>query len=128
MFWIAAIFAAIAGAAVGAWLVRRAQHRATTSDQHPTAAPSSPEGAGVRPVTPVTPMTGLESALDGVTDRSGRTLREQIDAEAAEVDQLRVADDTSPILRRALDRYAAGTPAGDGPRDDGANHTDDTVG
>ena len=49
------------------------------------------------------PMTGLESALAMVTDRDGRPIRERIEAEAQHVDQLRVPDDTGPVLRRALD-------------------------
>ena len=49
-------------------------------------------------------MTGLESALDQVTDRTGTKLRQKLEAEAAVVDDLRVADDTGPLLRRALDR------------------------
>lgn len=49
------------------------------------------------------PMTGLESALDQVTDRSGRKMREKIEAGTA-IDDLRVPDDTGPILRRALDQ------------------------
>jgi hypothetical protein len=49
------------------------------------------------------PMTGLESALALVTDRHGRPIRERIDAESQHVDDLRVPDDTGPLLRRALD-------------------------
>lgn len=69
----------------------------------------SPAPAAVMPVgatgpPPVDePMTGLESALAQVSDRSGRPLREHIDAEQQHVDQLRVPDDTGPLLRRALD-------------------------
>ncbi len=55
-------------------------------------------------IAPPTPMVGLESALDQAMDRSGRNMREKIDAEAAIVDDLKVPDDTGPILRRALDR------------------------
>ena len=47
------------------------------------------------------PMTGLESALAQVKDRSGRPIGERIEAE--HVDDLRVPDDTGPLLRRALD-------------------------
>ncbi len=50
------------------------------------------------------PMTGLEAALARVTDRDGRPIGEHLDAEAELVDQLRVPDDTGPLLRRALDR------------------------
>jgi hypothetical protein len=48
------------------------------------------------------PLTGLESALDEVTDRDGRKLREKIEAGTV-IDDLRVVDDSGPILRRALD-------------------------
>lgn len=50
------------------------------------------------------PMTGLEAALAQVTDREGRPIGERIDAESDLVDELRVPDDTGPLLRRALDR------------------------
>jgi hypothetical protein len=55
-------------------------------------------------------MTGLESALERVTDRTGRPIRERIDAEARHVDDLRVSDDTGPLLRRALDHVARPGP------------------
>jgi hypothetical protein len=55
-------------------------------------------------IAPPTPMVGLESALDQAMDRSGRNMREKLEAEAAIVDDLKVPDDTGPILRRALDR------------------------
>lgn len=48
------------------------------------------------------PMTGLESALDQALDRSGRNMRDKL-ASTSGIDELRVADDTGPILRRALD-------------------------
>ena len=47
------------------------------------------------------PLTGLESALDQATDRQGRTLRDKVSETA--IDDLRVVDDSGPILRRALD-------------------------
>jgi hypothetical protein len=47
------------------------------------------------------PLTGLESALDQATDRQGRSLRDQVSGIA--IDDLRVVDDSGPILRRALD-------------------------
>ncbi len=55
-------------------------------------------------IAPSAPMLGLEAALDQVADRSGTKLRQKLEAEAAIVDDLRVADDTGPLLRRALDR------------------------
>lgn len=51
-------------------------------------------------------MTGLEDALASVTDRSGTSMRDRLDAESAHVDPLRVSDDTGPLLRRALDHVA----------------------
>lgn len=83
------------------------------------AVPSMPEPAVpvAAPVTaPVTtddnPMSGLETALSAATDRSGKPLRERLDEEAGHVDELRVADDTGPLLRRALDHVAEGRAAG----------------
>ena len=55
-------------------------------------------------IPPNEPMTGLEAALAQVTDREGRPIGEKIDAESELVDELRVPDDTGPLLRRALDR------------------------
>jgi hypothetical protein len=63
-------------------------------------------------------MTGLESALEAVTDRSGRPIREHLDAETTHVDELRVPDDTGPLLRRALDHVSGAdenVPAEDTP-------------
>jgi hypothetical protein len=62
------------------------------------AAPLAPAGPP--------PMSDLESALSQVTDRAGRPIRDAIDAEAGHVDDLRVPDDTGPLLRRALDHVA----------------------
>lgn len=94
---------------VAAVLVRR---RGGGTDDLPPPAASRPEP---------TPMTGLESALDGVMGRDGRPLREAIDAEAGEVDDMRVPDDTGPLLRRALDRFApeADESAPDAPPTEG---------
>lgn len=63
------------------------------------------------------PMTDLESALAQVKDRSGRPIGERIEAE--HVDDLRVPDDTGPLLRRALDHVR--------PADEPAAHTPDTT-
>ena len=52
-------------------------------------------------ITAAAPFTGLESALDQVTG-DGRKLRDKIEGETA-IDDLRVVDDSGPILRRALD-------------------------
>lgn len=94
---VAAVLVAVvvAAAAVAGVVVsrRRAGHVATAP---PTTSPHR-----VRPTD--VPMTGLESALSAVTDRDGRPIRDRIDAESGHVDELRVPDDTGPLLRRALD-------------------------
>ncbi len=51
-------------------------------------------------------MSDLESALSQVTDSTGRPIKDHIDAETDHVDELRVPDDTGPLLRRALDHVA----------------------
>ena len=80
----------------GAVLLRR---RSTTSA--PTAvAPDLSRST----IAPATPMVGLEAALDQVTDRTGRKLRDKLEDEAGIVADLRTPDDTGPVLRRALDR------------------------
>jgi hypothetical protein len=94
VYLIAAIAAVVIVVAVVAVVLRRRSR--------PPEAPT-PAARPSRYADDPAPMTGLESALAAVTDRSGRPLRDQIDAEAAHVDELRVADDTGPLLRRALD-------------------------
>ena len=70
-------------------------------------------GEGAMPApsswTDATPMTGLEVALDQVTDRSGRNMRDKIEGGTA-IDDLIVPDDTGPILRRALDHVEHAEP------------------
>ena len=61
-------------------------------------------------VSDPTPMTGLEVALDQVTDRSGKNMREKIEAGTG-IDDLIIPDDTGPILRRALDNVEHPEPA-----------------
>lgn len=76
--------------------------------------PSMPERPSVEPATTAhtpaapeaAPMSDLESALSKVTDSAGRPIKDHIDAETDHVDELRVADDTGPLLRRALDHVA----------------------
>jgi hypothetical protein len=88
------IVAAIAlGVGVSLGLRRRKRRQAPLPETSPRAP--RPEPA---------PMTGLEDALAKATDRTGTTMRDRLDAESAHVDELRVTDDTGPILRRALDR------------------------
>ena len=73
----------------------------------PSAAQSGPEVDAHAPVVPEpNPMSDLESALAQVTDSTGRPMREHIDAETDHIDELRVPDDTGPLLRRALDHVA----------------------
>jgi hypothetical protein len=78
----------------------------------PTAEPGRPAPP---PQPEDRPMTDLESALATATDRSGRPMRDVIEAEAAHVDDLRVPDDTGPLLRRALDSVARPEPGDDQP-------------
>ena len=74
------------------------------------AAPPAPPPERVSRVTDPTPMTGLEVALDQVTDRTGRNMRDKIETGTA-IDDLIVPDDTGPILRRALDNVEQTEPA-----------------
>jgi hypothetical protein len=91
----------------------RRSRRSSASD-HVTAQPAAytlaPDNAAA------TPMTGLEAALAQVTDRSGKPIGEHLDAESQHVDDLRVPDDTGPLLRRALDHVEH--------QDDGADAED----
>jgi len=91
----------------GAVIVMRRRSAAPTEATAPDRA--------AKPVIPEPlPMNDLEAALSKVTDRTGRPIRDRIDAEAGHVDDLRVPDDTGPLLRRALDHVAS--PAGDDDR------------
>ena len=104
MGWIVAVVVAVivVVAAVLAW-ARRSRSRKPS-----TAAPAAPER--VSRVTDPTPMTGLEVALDQVTDRAGRNMRDKIETSTA-IDDLIVPDDTGPLLRRALDNVEQTEPA-----------------
>lgn len=99
--WVIGLVVVIAGA-LGAVALRR--RSTSTSQPAPVVTAPPPVDA---------PMVGLESALSQVTDRSGRPLREYIDAEQQHVDDLRVPDDTGPLLRRALDHVEQPGPARD---------------
>ncbi len=93
MVWILAVIAlAVVLGGVAAWRLKRGAW-----SRGATLPPPTPTGAEPAP------MSDLESALDSVADSSGRSLREEIDAQTDQVDQLRVPDDTGPLLRRALD-------------------------
>jgi hypothetical protein len=117
--WIAVIVAAVVVVAVVVvLLLRRGRSTPPPAATAEPAPPPKPEPA---------PMNDLEAALNQVTDRTGRPIRERIDAEASHVDDLRDPDDTGPLLRRALDSVEhhetsgdpaddpAGNPAGDPP-------------
>ena len=94
MGWIIVVVIVAVVGVVG-WLLWSRSRKASAA-----AAQSTPARASR--VTDPTPMTGLEVALDQVTDRSGRNMRDKIESGTA-IDDLIVPDDTGPILRRALD-------------------------
>lgn len=111
MVWMVAVIALVLIAAgVVVWRLRGG---ASGGDSMlPPPVSTAPEPA---------PMSDLEAALDAVSDSSGRSMRDEIEAQDDQIDQLRVDDDTGPLLRRALDSV---TEAG-GPDDptDTANPT-----
>jgi hypothetical protein len=87
---------------VGGWLLWARSRK--------SAAPASPPvPERVSRVTDTAPMTGLEVALDEVTDSSGRKMRENLETGTA-IDDLIVPEDTGPILRRALDNVEHSEP------------------
>ncbi len=100
MGWIIVVVIVAVVGVVGGMLWSR-------SRKSPTPDPT-PER--ISRVTDATPMTGLEVALDQVTDRSGKNMREKIETDTA-IDGLIVPDDTGPILRRALDNVEHPEPA-----------------
>ena len=91
------VMTSVVAVAVVVALVLVLRRRGTPTPAADPAPPAPPEPP---------PMSGLESALSRVTDRAGRPIREHIDAETAHVDDLRVPDDTGPLLRRALDHVS----------------------
>lgn len=121
---IALIVVVVAGLAL-LMLRRRSTHPPVEAASEPPE-PSTPPSHRPDPA----PMTGLESALDQATDRSGRPMRERIDEEAGHIDELRVQDDTGPLLRRALDHVAhrdeTDAPP-DAPPDPPSDHTGDAA-
>lgn len=111
---IAAIVVVVVLLGVGAFLLRR--RRTARSEASSPPPPVVDE-----------PMTGLEAALDRATDRSGRPLSDRLGDER--VDDLRVPDDTGPLLRRALDHVEhhpgqPHRPRTDGRSDGSASPTD----
>lgn len=110
--WIIAVAVAI--------VIRRRSRAAANTAAAVTQTPDRPATA---------PMNDLESALAKVTDRDGKPIRDRIDAETQHVDDLRVPDDTGPLLRRALDHVQPGDAPGDAPPpsgDDAATPPDAT--
>ena len=101
MGWIVVVIVAVL--AFVAWALW------SRSRKPPAAAPAAPAPERVSRVTDPTPMTGLEVALDQVTDRSGRNMRDKIETGTA-IDDLIVPDDTGPLLRRALDHVEQPEP------------------
>lgn len=95
MWVIGLVVVIVVAIVVGAVLVRRRRPSADTAGT--TVAPST------TPPPDDAPMTDLEAALARATGRDGRPISEHIDAETQHVDELRVPDDTGPLLRRALD-------------------------
>ena len=95
MVYLVVVLVLVALAVAAAVVMRN--RRSTAAATAAVAAPPAPTSRLDEP------MTGLESALAEVTGRDGRPIGEKIDAEAQHVDDLRVTDDTGPLLRRALD-------------------------
>lgn len=102
MGWIIVVIIVAVVAVAGWWLWSRSRKAAATT------APPAPER--VSRVAEAAPMTGLEVALDQVTDSSGRKMRDNIETGTA-IDDLIVPEDTGPILRRALDNVENTEPA-----------------
>ena len=106
--WILAVIALVLiVAGLVAWRLRSGGSR-TAAEMPP------PVALGAEPA----PMSDLEAALDAVADSSGRSMRDEIEAQSEQVDRLRDDDDTGPLLRRALDSV---TDAADGESLDGAD-------
>jgi hypothetical protein len=101
--WIAiaiGLAALVACAPIAAMVHRRRVVRAVAVE-HASAHDTGHEDA------PNAALTGLDEALERVTDGSGATIAERLDAETDALDELRVSDDTGPLLRRALDAVDA---------------------
>lgn len=97
---IALVALVVVSAAAGAVWARSSRAPAT-----------EPEVAVPPRVEHPAPMTGLATALAEAHDRTGRSLGELLAAETDHVEPLRTADDTSPLLRRALDHVTASRDA-----------------
>lgn len=113
--WVIGLVVLVVAVALVAIVLRRR----SASGTH-TAAPAA---ATVVAPPPDVPMTDLEAALAKVTDRTGRPIRDHIDAETQHVDDLRVPDDTGPLLRRALDHVEQHHPEQSHPEQPGAEQS-----
>ena len=112
---IAVIVVAIA---IAVALVARRKRQARPVGAEATSRPPRPEPE---------PMHGLEDALNRITDRSGATMADRLDAEATHIDEIRVSDDTGPLLRRALDHVTPHEPTTEPYEPDDADDRDDTT-
>ncbi len=107
MGWIVAVVI-VAVFVVVAWALW------SRSRKTPEAGSAAPPPQRVSRVTDPTPMTGLEVALDQVTDRTGRNMRDKIETGTAIADLI-VPDDTGPLLRRARDNVEQNEPVASAP-------------
>lgn len=94
----------LALAALAFVLISRRRGAFGSTHEH-VAAPAAPTST---PRPEPEPMTGLESALAQATDSEGRPIKDRLDSE--HIDDLRVPDDTGPLLRRALDHVEHDEP------------------
>lgn len=118
----------LALAALAFVLINRRRETAGSTHDH-VAAPAAPAPTSTPRPEPE-PMTGLESALAQATDSEGRPIKDRLDSE--HIDDLRVPDDTGPLLRRALDHVEHDEPeasdaviANDGPGEPPNDQTGD---
>lgn len=100
--WILIAAIALVVASTIAGVVWARASRETGTEQGVAAPPR---------VQPPEPMTGLARALAEAHDRTGRSLGECLDEAGEHLESLRAPDDTSPLLRRALDQVTAGRDA-----------------
>jgi hypothetical protein len=117
------IVVGVVAVAVVAVVLTTRRRRLVSRPVAPVAPPAAVRREPPIPDEPP-PMTDLESALARVTDSSGRPIRDRIEAERAHVDELRVVDDTGPLLRRALDHVAK--PPAEPPEEPAPGGTPDT--
>ena len=92
-FIVAAIIVVVLAVVVIAVVLSRRQRTPTE-----TSDPMRP----TRTAEPVVEMTGLESALNQI-EASGTPIRSELDSTSSRLDDVRIPDDTGPLLRRMLD-------------------------